>query len=213
MMIGEPDWYQVFVCHSEESTDSPERGALWREFAPDVKNVVMMQLLEWCRQGGSPHSEQRGVRFLTGSAEYIIDLGALKQKRMDVTQGATRRIKIVMPVTKDMITKDTIPVGHELQFSIMHKPAKTHIPDCGALWIPYKPNVNSKVVDKFRQWVRQGANRDDPGKNDNITVGETNYIVDFAAMTQTRIIKDWRTNGESWGSTRKLRVDAILKEG
>ena len=150
---------------------------------------------------------------MLGSAEYIIDLGALKQKRMDVTQGATRRLKIVMPVTKDMITKDTIPVGHELQFSIMHKPAKTHIPDCGALWIPYKPNVNSKVVDEFRQWVRQGANSDDPGKYSNITVGETNYIVDFAAMTQTRIINDWETNEESLGKPRKLRVDAHFAEG
>ena len=203
MMIGKPDWYQVFVCHSEESTDSPERGALWREFAPDVKNVVMMQLLEWCRQGGSPYSEQRGVRFLTGSAEYIIDLGALKQKRMDVTQGATRRIKIVMPVTED-----TIPVGHDLQFSIMHKEANTNIQDCGALWRPYTPEVNSKVADDYVKWKRRGSHSDDPGKSVDFFVGEAKYIVDFAAMTQTRIINDWKV-----GATRKLRVDTCCVEG
>ena len=202
-MIGEPDWYQVFVCHSEESTDSPERGALWREFAPDVKNVVMMQLLEWCRQGGSPHSEQRVVRFLTGSAEYIIDLGALKQKRMDLTQGATRRLKIVMPVTEHKI-----PVGHGLQFSIMHKEANPYIQDCGALWRPYTPEVNSKVEDDYVKWVRRGSHSDDPGKSVDFFVGEAKYIVDFAAMTQTRIINDWKV-----GATRKLRVDTCCVEG
>ena len=171
--------------------------------------MVMSSVLKWLEQG-APRSavEQRCVRIWLGSAEYIIDLGALKQKRMDLTQGAMRRLKLVMPVTEPKIL-----AGHELQFSVMHKPAKTHIQDCGALWIQYKPEVNSKVLDKFRQWVRQGANRDDPGKYSNITVGETNYIVDFAAMTQTRITNDWETNEVSLCNPRTLRVDAHFAEG
>ena len=172
-----------------------------------------MQLLEWCRQGRPDTPEQRCLRFYLGSAEYIIDVGALQQKRMGLAQGATRRLKIVMPVTADMITEGTIPVGHELQFSVMHMPAKTHMPDCGALWIPYKPNANSKVVDDFLQWVCRGANSDDPGKSSTITVGRAYYIVDFAFMTQRRIIIDRETKKVSFGNPRELRVDAHFAEG
>ena len=199
----------MLVCHMEESTDLPECGAQWRELAPDVNDEVMMQFSEWYRNGCPPSDlRQRFVRFWSGSADYIIDLGALKQKRMDLTQGAMRRLKLVMPVTEPKIL-----AGHELQFSVMHKPAKTHIQDCGALWIQYKPEVNSKVLDKFRQWVRQGAHSDGPGKSVNITVGRANYIVDFPAMTQTRITNDWVTNEESLGAPRKLRTDIHCAEG
>ena len=203
-MMNAPTAYQVFVCHTEAKTDSQEYGALWREVAPDVNYMVMSFVLKWLEQG-APRSavEQRCVRIWLGSAEYIIDLGALIQKRMDLTQGATRRLKIVMPVTED-----TIPVGHDLQFSIMHKEANTYIQDCGALWRPYTPEVNSKVADDYVKWKRRGSHSDDPGKSVDFFVGEAKYIVDFAAMTQTRIINDWKV-----GATRKLRVDTCCVEG
>ena len=198
-----------------------------------MNEVVTMACLKWVDMVWPSEFHHRCLRKLhislgSDSTEYVIDLGLMTQRRIikdrsdNLTLGSTRRLKIDMPVTHDMIRCSVgvtymhstslwyIPLN--IQCSILEREARTDVPDCGALWRAYTPEVNTEVVDEYRKWVNQGASTDEQESCFTMLVAGVEYTVNFAVMTQTRTNVDWRTGERSRGTERQFRVDAIIHE-